>query len=75
MSERELFPDEDPEDSVSSATPAELPADVPEADAVGQAMPVVDDGNDLPTEVSDRPEADALDQERAAIDPEEPDRI
>jgi hypothetical protein len=66
MSEQDLFRDEEGEPI--EHTPEELPADVPEADAVEQTRPLADRPTDGTDAVEDRPEADALEQDRVDDD-------
>jgi hypothetical protein len=64
MEEKELYPT----DEQGNAPLADVPDEVPEADAVEQAQPVVDD-DDGTDRIDERPEADALDQDRH-VDPQ-----
>jgi hypothetical protein len=69
MSDEDLYNDQDRADIEDTMT--ELPADVPEADAVEQSLPVAPSDETATEEVADRPEADALEQDR--IEGEAPD--
>jgi hypothetical protein len=69
MSDEDLYNDQDRADKEDRTT--ELPADVPEADAVEQSLPVAPNDETATKEVADRPEADALEQNR--IEGEAPD--
>ncbi len=68
MSDEDLYNDQDRADMKDTMT--ELAADVPEADAVEQSLPVAQSDETTTEEVADRPEADALEQDR--IDGEPP---
>ena len=63
MSDEDLFKEEE-EEPIEESPPAELPTEVPEADAFEQTRPLAEGSSDLPDSVGDRPEADALEQER-----------
>jgi hypothetical protein len=68
MSDHDLFPEEPDEEQPAAELPESVPDDVPEADATEQTRPVGSDDATGPHEVGDRPEADALDQERIEAD-------
>jgi hypothetical protein len=72
MSEHDLFPQDEQEEAEESDLPAEVPGEVPEADAAEQTRPLAGSGHSGTDEVGDRPEADALDQDRIE-DPDEDD--
>ena len=75
MSEQDLFPDDAPEeDQPSDELPDELPDDVPEADAAEQTRPLAETGATRTDHVGDRPEADALEQDRIEGPEDEHDR-
>ena len=65
MSDQELFNEDD--EPIEERTPEELPSEVPEADAVEQARPLAEGADEI-EEVGDRPEADALEQDRVEDD-------
>ncbi len=65
MSDQDLFPEEEAEEErPSEELPDELPDEVPEADAAEQARPLKDAGASRTDRVGDKPEADALEQDR-----------
>jgi hypothetical protein len=68
MDEDELYPADDQ----GNAPATDVPPEVPEADAVEQAQPVVKDDEDGTDRIDERPEADALDQDRL-VDPQDDD--
>ena len=71
MSEREAHDPADESEPPAPAVPEELPAEVPEADAIEQAAPLSGGREDVPDAVGDAPEADALEQQAEVADPED----
>jgi hypothetical protein len=63
MNERDLYLDEEHDDEPATP-PSEVPTEVPEADAMEQAAPLNRSDQGETDRVDDRPEADALDQDR-----------
>jgi hypothetical protein len=66
--------DEDEPVEHASEPLGDVPADVPEADAVEQASPLVPDETRGTDRIDERPEADALDQDRVPDDSAEQER-
>jgi hypothetical protein len=75
MNEREPFPEEaendEPVASGSESVPDELPADVPEADAIEQAAPAAGGITRGPDTIGDAPEADAIEQLTEVAEPDD----
>jgi hypothetical protein len=74
MTEREPFPEDDESDELvpePESVPDELPADVPEADAIEQAAPARGSIASEPELVGDAPEADALEQHTEVAEPDD----
>jgi hypothetical protein len=76
MSDQDLFPDEEgsEQEKPSEELPDELPDEVPEADAAEQTRPLTDAGSTRTDRVGDRPEADALEQDRVEGPEDDDDR-
>jgi hypothetical protein len=74
MNEREPFP-ENAENDELVLEPAsvldELPADVPEADAIEQAAPARGSVATEPDSIGDAPEADAIEQRTEVTEPDD----
>jgi hypothetical protein len=74
MTEREPFPEDDENDELvpePGSVPDELPADVPEADAIEQAAPARGGVANEPETVGDAPEADAIEQRTEVAEPDD----
>ena len=71
MTEREAHDPADETEPPAASVPGSVPAEVPEADAIEQAVPVTVAGTDEPDTIGDAPEADALEQHTEVAEPDD----
>ena len=71
MTEREAYDPADESETPAPPVPDDVPAEVPEADAIEQAAPLGGAPSEPPDAVGDAPEADALEQQAEVADPDD----